>query len=85
VAEGVRAARAGAGAGGGVGGGGVFCLGERERGEKQWRRRDPTVLKNAIFDGQGRAAENNTLFLAAVLEAAENSPIFGGCVRGRRK
>jgi hypothetical protein len=44
--------------GGGVGGGtvaeearGTFCSGERERGEKQWRRRDPTVFKNTIFGG----------------------------------
>jgi hypothetical protein len=79
------AAAQGRGTGGGVGGGCVFCSGERERGEKQWRRRDPTVLKNAIFSDQGRAAENNTLFPITVLEAAINNTLFSAAMSDRRK
>jgi hypothetical protein len=41
----------GGGARAGSSGGVAFSVRVRERGEKQQRRRDPTVLKNVIFGG----------------------------------
>jgi hypothetical protein len=42
-------------------------------------------LQNSGRYSYAWAAESNTLFSAAVLEAAENSTTFGGCVSGRQK
>jgi hypothetical protein len=54
--------------------------------EERNREEDgPNSFKKLIFDGYAWAAESNTLFLAVVPEAAENSTTFGGCVTGRRK
>jgi hypothetical protein len=45
---------------------------QRREGENEGRRSRAGCLKYVIFGGQGSAAKNNTL-------------LFGGCVRDRRK
>jgi hypothetical protein len=55
----------------------------REKREERRNRteKEPTVFQNLIFGGQGSRPPKIGLFSAAVSVAAENRPIFGGCVR----